>query len=58
MGLLAQIFNLSGPTHDGPPVTFFPSLGGMVPMIPNLFSSTRVLGKRALVLKIKSSSFR
>jgi hypothetical protein len=34
----------------GLPCSFLPSLGDVVPMVPNLVSSLRVLDKRALIL--------
>jgi hypothetical protein len=49
MGLLARALRLSGPTHGSPPSSSLPSLGDMVPMVTNLVSSPRVLGKRALM---------
>jgi hypothetical protein len=36
------------------PYFFSPSPFGVVPMVPNLVSSTRVLGKGASVLKIQA----
>jgi hypothetical protein len=36
MGLLARVLGLSGPTHGRPPCSSLPSLGDMVPMVPNL----------------------
>jgi hypothetical protein len=50
MGLLARSLRPSGPTHGRPPCSFRLSLADMVPMVPDLISSPRVLGKRALIL--------
>jgi hypothetical protein len=50
MGLLAHVLRPSGPTHGKPPCSFLLSLGDVVPMVPNLVSSPRVLGKQALIL--------
>jgi hypothetical protein len=50
MGLLARALRPSGLTHDRPPCSSLPSLGDVVPMVPNLISSPRVLGKRFLIL--------
>jgi hypothetical protein len=50
MSLLAHAFRLSGPTHGGPPCSSRPSLGDVAPMLPDLISSPRLLGKRALIL--------
>jgi hypothetical protein len=52
MGLLAQILRLSGPTHGRPPCSSLSSPVDLVPIVPNLISSPRELGKHALVLKI------
>jgi hypothetical protein len=49
MDLLACVLWLSGMTHDRPPCSSLPSPGDVVPMVPNLISSPRVLGKRALI---------
>jgi hypothetical protein len=53
MGLLTKIVRPNGLIH-GRPLFFFSSLVDMVPMVANLVSSPRVLGKRALVLKIQT----
>jgi hypothetical protein len=50
MGLLTRALRLSGPTHGRPPYSIQPSLGDVVPMLPDLVNSPRVLGKRALIL--------
>jgi hypothetical protein len=50
MCLLAHTLRLSGPTHGRPPYSIRSSLGDVVPMVPDLVSSPRVLGKRALIL--------
>jgi hypothetical protein len=50
MGLLARSLRLSGPTHGRPPFSFQPSPTDVVPMVPDLISSPRVLGKQALIL--------
>jgi hypothetical protein len=50
MGLLAHVLRPSGPTHGKPPCSFLLSLGDVVPMVPNLVNSSRVLGKQALIL--------
>jgi hypothetical protein len=50
MGLLAHVLRLSGLSHDRPPSSFRPSLGDVVPMVPDHVRSPRVLGKRALSL--------
>jgi hypothetical protein len=47
MGLLAHALKPSGPTLGRPPYSDRPSLGDLV---PNLISSPRVFGKRALIL--------
>jgi hypothetical protein len=49
MGLLACVLRLSGPTHGSPPCSSLPSSGDVVPMVPNLVSSPRMLAKRALI---------
>jgi hypothetical protein len=49
MDLPAWILWSSGLTHGGPPYSFSLSPVAVVPMVPNLVSSPRVLGKRALV---------
>jgi hypothetical protein len=48
--LLAYALRLSGPTHGRPLCSSRLSPGDVVPMVPNLISSPRVLGKRALIL--------
>jgi hypothetical protein len=53
MGLSARVLRPSGKTHDRPPCSFLLSLGDVVPMVPNLTSSPRVLDKRALILVIQ-----
>jgi hypothetical protein len=46
MGLLAHAVRLSGSTLGSPPPhSFLLSPEHMVPMVPNLISSPRVLGK-------------
>jgi hypothetical protein len=50
MGLLACVHRPSGLTQGMPPSSFLLSLGDMVPKVPILISSPRVLGKRALIL--------
>jgi hypothetical protein len=50
MGLLVQALRPSGPTHGRTPCSSRPSVGDMVPTIPDLVSSPRVLGKRALII--------
>jgi hypothetical protein len=50
MGLLAHVLRPSGLTHGRPPCSFLPSPRDVVPMVPNLISNPRVLGKRALTL--------
>jgi hypothetical protein len=50
MGLLARALSPSGLTHGRPPYSSLPSPGDVVPMVPNLVSSSRVLGKRILIL--------
>jgi hypothetical protein len=54
MVLLDRVFRLSGLTHGEPPYSFSPSPVGVVPMVPNLVSRSRMLGKRALVLKVQT----
>jgi hypothetical protein len=46
MGLLAHVLRLSGPTHGRPPCSFLPSLGDMVPVVPNLVSSPECLASK------------
>jgi hypothetical protein len=48
MGLLACVVRPSAPALGRPLCSFLPSPGDMVPMVPILISSPRVLGKRAL----------
>jgi hypothetical protein len=50
MGSLASALRPSGLTLGRPPYFFLPSPGVIVPMVPNLVSNPRVLGKRALIL--------
>jgi hypothetical protein len=50
MSLLACVLRSSGLTHGRTPCSFWPSQGDVVPMVANLISSPRVLGKRALIL--------
>jgi hypothetical protein len=50
MGLLACALRPSGLTKGRPPYFSLPSPGDVVPMVPNLVSSLRLLGKRALIL--------
>jgi hypothetical protein len=57
MGLLTQVLRLGGLTHGGPPCSFLPSRGELVPMVPNLVSSPQVLDKQALVLIIQTFLF-
>jgi hypothetical protein len=57
MCLLAQILRPSGLTHGRPPCSSLQSPVDLVPMVPNLVSSHRVLGKQALVLKIRTHLF-
>jgi hypothetical protein len=54
MGLLTRILRLSGPTHSRPLCS---SLLSPTNLVPNHISSPRVLGKRALVLKIQTLLF-
>jgi hypothetical protein len=48
MDHLARVLRPSRPTHGRPHYSFPPILGDVVPMVPNLVSSPRVLDKRAL----------
>jgi hypothetical protein len=50
MGLLARVLSPSGMTHGRHPYSSLLSPGDVVPVVPNLISSPRVLGKRALIL--------
>jgi hypothetical protein len=50
MGSLACALRPSGLTLGRLPYSFPPSPGDVVPMVPNLVSSPRVLGKRAMIL--------
>jgi hypothetical protein len=50
MDLLAHSFTPSGSTHGRPPYSNLLSLGDVVPTVPNLVNSPRVLRKRALIL--------
>jgi hypothetical protein len=50
MGLLVRVLRLSAPTHGRPPYSFWLSPRDVVPMVPELVSSPRVLGKQALSL--------
>jgi hypothetical protein len=50
MGLLACALGPSGRTLDRPPCSYWLSSGDVVPMVPDLLSSPRVLGKRGLIL--------
>jgi hypothetical protein len=52
---LACILRPNGPTHGRPPYSFPLSLGDMVPMVPDLISNPRGLGKRALSCCIRYS---
>jgi hypothetical protein len=44
-GLLARVFRLCGLTQGSPPCAFSLSPVGVIPLIPKLISSPRVLGK-------------
>jgi hypothetical protein len=66
MGFLACALRPSGPTHGRTPFSSWTSLGDVVPMVSDLVSNPRVLGKRALILvnhifllvvKLPSASF-
>jgi hypothetical protein len=57
MGHLAYVLRTSGPTHGRPPYSFPLRLGDVVPMVPYLINSPRVLGKQALSQSIGSSYF-
>jgi hypothetical protein len=57
MGPLARAFRPSGLTLGWPPFSFLPSLGDVVPLVPILISSPRVLGKRAWIILTRSSCF-
>jgi hypothetical protein len=50
MSLLARVLRSSELTHDRPTYSSLQSPVDMVPMVPNLVSSLRVLSKRALIL--------
>jgi hypothetical protein len=50
MGLLAHVLRSSGLTHGRPPCSFLPSPRDVVPMVPNLISNPRVLGKQDSIL--------
>jgi hypothetical protein len=50
MGLLARALRSSGPILGRLPCSSRPSLGDVVPMVPDLVSSPRVLGKQALIV--------
>jgi hypothetical protein len=56
MGLVAQVFMPCRPSHGGVPCSFCSSLVGMVPLVPRLVSTCRVLGKWGCRVHLENSS--